>query len=54
LLNVPKKVGKTRSVPKIYQGVLFPIGELNLSDKYPTVGVARPSAIYPAKAAKLK
>jgi len=37
----------------MYQGVLFPIGELNQSDKYPTVGVARPSAIYPERAANL-
>jgi len=50
---VQKKVGRTRNVPKMYQGVLFPILELNLSDKYPTVGVANPSASYPAKAAYL-
>jgi len=50
---VQKKVGSTNKVPSKYQGVLFPIGELILSEKYPTVGVANPSANYPAKAAYL-
>lgn len=54
LLKVPKKVGRTNKVPKMYHGVRFPIGELNLSERYPTVGVAIPSAIYPDKAARLE
>jgi len=48
---VQKKVGSTRKVPKIYQGVLFPSLVLNLSEKYPTKGVAIPSASCPARAA---
>ena len=50
-MKIPKKVGTTNKVPKIYQGVRFPHGELSLSLRMPTVGVMTPSANYPDKTA---
>ena len=49
--KIPKKQGMTNIVPKIYQGVLFPIGVSILSLSMPTIGVIRPSANYPESTA---
>jgi len=47
LIKIPKNVGITRTVPNIYHGVLFPILVFVLSLRNPTIGVVKPSAIYP-------
>lgn len=51
-IKIPRKVGITRMVPKMYQGALFPILELVLSLMKPTMGVVIPSAIYPESITK--
>jgi hypothetical protein len=46
-MKIPRKVGITRIVPKMYHGVRFPILVSVLSLKNPTVGVVSASAICP-------
>lgn len=41
---MPRNVGTTNNVPKMYQGVLLPHGVSNMSLKIPTSGVIIPSA----------
>ena len=45
--KIPKKVGITSNIPKIYQGIRFPQRVLLLSLRIPTTGVIKPSANYP-------
>jgi len=51
-MNIPKKVGITMKVPKIYHGALLPILVFVLSLRKPTTGVVKPSAIYPESITK--
>lgn len=46
-MKIPRNVGATNNVPKMYHGVRFPHGVSNISLKIPTSGVIIPSANYP-------
>ena len=52
-LNIKIKETNERKNPAIYHGFLYPIFVYILSEKYPTKGVARPSAIWPHKITSL-
>jgi len=49
---MPKNAGITNKVPPMYQGVLFPQGESNLSLNAAMNGVEIPSVSYPASTAE--